>query len=129
MGARNQVGIGLLYRPAILRSLATQFQTRFLESTPRPIGNLSFRLCPVVDSVLIIYSINFCFPINRFNKYIHLYPNQFSIYKKQRFIIKFRNMVTATILTIRNLFWRITLPNIIYIYIYIYTYKFLSPDL
>jgi hypothetical protein len=45
MGARNQVGIGLLYRPASLRSWATQFQTRFLESIPRPIRDLSFRLC------------------------------------------------------------------------------------
>jgi hypothetical protein len=36
MGDRNQVGIGLLYRPASLDSLATQFQTRFLESIPRP---------------------------------------------------------------------------------------------
>ncbi len=35
MGARNQVGIGLSYRPASLCSLATQFQTRFLESIPR----------------------------------------------------------------------------------------------
>jgi hypothetical protein len=40
MGARNQVGIGLLYRPASLCSLATQFQTRFLESIPRPIAGL-----------------------------------------------------------------------------------------
>ena len=30
MEARNQVGIGLLYRPASLRSLATQFQLGFL---------------------------------------------------------------------------------------------------
>jgi hypothetical protein len=29
MGARNQVGIGLSYRPASLCSLAPQFQTRF----------------------------------------------------------------------------------------------------
>ncbi len=43
MGARiprNQVGIGLSYRPASLCSLATQFQTRFLESIPRPISGL-----------------------------------------------------------------------------------------
>jgi len=32
MGARNQVGIGLSYRPTIICSFATQFQTRFLES-------------------------------------------------------------------------------------------------
>jgi len=32
MGARNQVGIGLSYRPASLCSLATLSQTRFLES-------------------------------------------------------------------------------------------------
>jgi hypothetical protein len=40
MGARNQVGIGLSYWPASLCSLATQFQTRFLESIPRPIAGL-----------------------------------------------------------------------------------------
>jgi hypothetical protein len=42
MGARNQVGIGWSYRPASLCSLATQFQTRFLESIPRPIAGLKF---------------------------------------------------------------------------------------
>jgi hypothetical protein len=42
MGARNQVGIGLSYRPASLCSLAIQFQTRFLESIPRPIAGLKF---------------------------------------------------------------------------------------
>jgi hypothetical protein len=42
MGARNQVGIGLSYRPASLCSLATQFQTLFLESVPRPIAGLKF---------------------------------------------------------------------------------------
>ncbi len=42
MEARNQVGIGLSYRPASLRSLAIQFQTRFLESIPRPIAGLKF---------------------------------------------------------------------------------------
>jgi hypothetical protein len=36
MGARNTVGIGLSYRPASLCSLATQFQTRFQKSIPRP---------------------------------------------------------------------------------------------
>ncbi len=36
MGARNQGCIGFSYRPASLCSLATQFQTRFLESLPRP---------------------------------------------------------------------------------------------
>jgi hypothetical protein len=40
VGARNQVGIGLSYRPVSLCSLATQFQTRFLESIPRPIAGL-----------------------------------------------------------------------------------------
>ncbi len=40
MGARNQGGIGLSYRPASLCSLSTQFQTRFLESIPRPIAGL-----------------------------------------------------------------------------------------
>ncbi len=42
MWARNQVGIGLSFRPASLCSLATQFQTRFLESIPRPIAGLKF---------------------------------------------------------------------------------------
>jgi hypothetical protein len=42
MGARNQEGIGLSYRPASLHSLAIQFQTRFLESIPRPIAGLKF---------------------------------------------------------------------------------------
>jgi hypothetical protein len=42
MGARNQVGIGLSYRHASLCSLATQFQTRFLESNPGPIAGLKF---------------------------------------------------------------------------------------
>jgi hypothetical protein len=42
MGARNQVGIGLSYRPASLCRLATQFQTGFLESIPRPIAGLKF---------------------------------------------------------------------------------------
>jgi hypothetical protein len=41
MWARNQVdGIGLSYRPA--SSFATQFQTQFLESIPRPIAGLKF---------------------------------------------------------------------------------------
>ncbi len=40
MGARNQVGLGLSYQHASLCSLATQFQTRFLESIPRPIAGL-----------------------------------------------------------------------------------------
>ena len=42
MGAKNQVGIGLSYQPASLCSLATQFQTRFLEPIPRPIAGLKF---------------------------------------------------------------------------------------
>jgi hypothetical protein len=42
MGTRNQVGIGLSYRPVSLCSLAPQFQTRFLESIPRPIAELKF---------------------------------------------------------------------------------------
>ncbi len=42
MGARNQVGIGLSYRPVSLCSLATQFQTWFLESISRPIAGLKF---------------------------------------------------------------------------------------
>jgi hypothetical protein len=40
MGARNQVGIGLSYRHGSLCCLAAQFQTRFLESIPRPIAGL-----------------------------------------------------------------------------------------
>ncbi len=53
MGARNQVGIGLSYWPASLGSLATQFQTRFLESIPRPIAGLKFstQFCPRVLSL------------------------------------------------------------------------------
>ncbi len=42
MEARNQVGIGLSYRPASLCSMAIQFQTRFLELIPRPIAGLKF---------------------------------------------------------------------------------------
>jgi hypothetical protein len=42
MGARNHVGIGLLFRPASLCSLATQFQTRFLASIPHHIAGLKF---------------------------------------------------------------------------------------
>jgi hypothetical protein len=48
MGTRNRVGIGLSYRPASLCSSATQFQTRFLESIPRPI-----RGTQVSDSVFL----------------------------------------------------------------------------
>ncbi len=44
-GYKNPAGIGLSYRAASQCSLATQFQTRFLESIPRPIAGLkSFRL-------------------------------------------------------------------------------------
>jgi hypothetical protein len=42
VGARNQVGIRLSYRPASLCSMATQFQTRVLELIPRPIAGLKF---------------------------------------------------------------------------------------
>jgi hypothetical protein len=49
MGARNQVGIGLSYRPASLCSLATQFQTRFLESIPRPIAVLKFSTLSAIN--------------------------------------------------------------------------------
>ncbi len=48
MGARNQVGIGLSYRPASLCSLATQFQTQFLESIPCPIAGLKFSTLSVI---------------------------------------------------------------------------------
>ncbi len=42
MGARNQVGIGLLYRSSSLSSWPTQFQTRLLELIPRPMAGLKF---------------------------------------------------------------------------------------
>jgi hypothetical protein len=42
MGARNQVGIRLSYRPASPSNLASQFQTRFLELIHRPIAGLKF---------------------------------------------------------------------------------------
>jgi hypothetical protein len=52
MGVRNQVGIRLSYRPASLCSLATQFQTRFLESIPRLIAGLKFpTLLPTLRTV------------------------------------------------------------------------------
>ncbi len=51
MVARNQVGIGLSCRPASLCSLATQFQTRFLESIPRPIAGLKF---PTLDALFAL---------------------------------------------------------------------------
>jgi hypothetical protein len=47
MGARNEEGIRLSYRPTSLCSLATQFQTRFLESIPRPIAGLNF---PILEN-------------------------------------------------------------------------------
>ncbi len=46
IGARNQVGILSSYRPASLCSLASQFQTRYLELIPRPMAGLKF---PMVD--------------------------------------------------------------------------------
>jgi hypothetical protein len=55
MGARNQVNIGLSYRPASLCSLATPFQARFLESIPRPMADLSFRLrIPTIPDLLSV---------------------------------------------------------------------------
>ncbi len=48
MGARNQVGIGLSYRPASLCSLATQFQTWFLELIPHSIAGLKIRTSDVL---------------------------------------------------------------------------------
>jgi hypothetical protein len=56
MGARNQVGIGLPYRPASLCSLATQFQTRFLELPPRPIAGLKFSAEDVLYFIQALYS-------------------------------------------------------------------------
>ncbi len=51
MGARNQVGIQLSYRPASLWSLSIQFQTRFLESLSRLIAGLKFptQLVPTTE--------------------------------------------------------------------------------
>jgi hypothetical protein len=74
MGARNQVGIGLSYRPSSLSSWATQFQTRFLESIPRPIAGLKF-LAPARNGVGIglshrlarQYSLAESVPWNRFS--------------------------------------------------------------
>ncbi len=53
MGARNQVSIGLSYRPASRCSLATQFQTRFLESIPLPILGLQFSTLGSVQAPLL----------------------------------------------------------------------------
>jgi hypothetical protein len=52
MGARNQVGIVLSYWPAILCSLASQFQIRFLKSIPRPMAGPKFStlFCPQIKS-------------------------------------------------------------------------------
>jgi hypothetical protein len=70
MGSRNQVGIGLSYRPATasLCSLATQFQTRFLESIPPPKAGLKF-------STLYMLSTQHYSPPPRYTlyKYIPLY--------------------------------------------------------
>jgi hypothetical protein len=56
MGARHQVGIGLSYRPASLCSLATQSQTRFLESIPRPIAGLKFPTQGLAPSSHVFFS-------------------------------------------------------------------------
>ncbi len=48
MGPRNQLCIGLLNRPASLCSLPTQFQTRFLESIPRPISVFDSGVTPTI---------------------------------------------------------------------------------
>ncbi len=52
MGARNQVGIGLSYRPTSICSLATQFQTRFLESVSHPIAGLKFSTQHATNDIL-----------------------------------------------------------------------------
>ncbi len=52
MGARNQVGIGLSYRPISICSLATQFQTRFLESASHPIAGLKFSTQHATNDIL-----------------------------------------------------------------------------
>jgi hypothetical protein len=54
MRARNQVGIGLSYRTASLSSWATQFQTRFLESIPRPIAGLKFSTLVTCFQMLVV---------------------------------------------------------------------------
>jgi hypothetical protein len=59
MGTRNQLGTGLSYRAASLCSLATQFQTRFPESIPRPIAE------PVFVNV---YGAQASIPRNRFRQ-------------------------------------------------------------
>jgi hypothetical protein len=51
MGVRNQVGIWLPYRPVSLCSLATQFQTRFLESIPRPIAGLKLSSLSILQTI------------------------------------------------------------------------------
>jgi hypothetical protein len=59
MGARKQLGIGLSYRPASLSSLATHFQTRFLESIPRPIAGLKFPTLYIARTVHIVLYVTY----------------------------------------------------------------------
>ncbi len=57
IGARNQVGIGLAYRPASPCSLATQFQTRFLESIPAGL-KFSTLLASAFPSLIFVLSVS-----------------------------------------------------------------------
>jgi hypothetical protein len=67
--ASDTVGIGLSYRPASLCSLATQFQTRFLESIPRPTAGPRFSSQKVnnemTSAALIIRARNRSTTLNR----------------------------------------------------------------
>jgi hypothetical protein len=68
MGARNQGGIGLSYRPASLCSLATQFQTQFLESISHPIAELKFSTLVLgAEPVFLnVYGVQESIPRNEF---------------------------------------------------------------
>ncbi len=58
MGARNQVCIGLSYRPASLCSLAAQFQTLFLESISLPIAGLKFPATMCLRVLDVLWSLS-----------------------------------------------------------------------
>jgi hypothetical protein len=80
MGARNQVRIGFSYRPASLCCLATQFQTRFLESIPRPIAGHVYSVYGGVGyGVLRLRQINTCRKV----------PLQVNFFKMTTFCIAF----------------------------------------
>ncbi len=77
MEARNQAGIGLSYRPASLCSLATQFQTRFLELILCPIAGLKF---PTLGSLKFykfwLWEIRWCGEVHSHSSR----PHPFSLY-------------------------------------------------